>query len=323
MGQGSTLLFGMPAPLAWLLILALLGLGLILAALLMLMRLNAARPTPNAAAAAATAASTGGQAGRLRQGRGNDKLHKYATFLEPKDAQQMSEIRTKLLQAGYRSRAAVRYFNFAQFVLGLAGLALGAGYYLLAAAKGAEMGMQETLLYILGPGGVGYLTPRYWVTKRQQERQKEIQSGFPDALDMMLVCIEAGQSIDQAVLRVARELRASYPALADEFEIVSHEVKAGKDKPAVLRDMAERCGVPDISSFVTVLIQSSSFGTSIADALRVYASEMRDKRVMRAEEAANKLPTKMTLVTMTLTVPPLLIILVAPSLHNITTMGGQ
>lgn len=188
MGQESTLLLGMPAPLAWLLILALLGLGLILAALLMLMRrkadplerLNAARPTPNAAAAAATAASTGGQAGRLRQGRGNDKLHKYATFLEPKDAQQMSEIRTKLLQAGYRSRAAVRYFNFAQFVLGLAGLALGAGYYLLAAAKGAEMGMQETLLYILGPGGVGYLTPRYWATKRQQERQKEIQANFSD-----------------------------------------------------------------------------------------------------------------------------------------------
>ena len=331
MGQGSTMIFGMPAPLAGMLFAGLFGLGLILTALLMLMRrkadplerLNAARPTPSTSAATAATAAAGGQPGRLRQGRGNDKLHKYATFLEPKDAQQMSEIRTKLLQAGYRSRAAVRYFNFAQFVLGLAGLALGAGYYLLAAAKGAEMGMQETLLYILGPGGMGYLTPRYWVTKRQQERQKEIQSGFPDALDMMLVCIEAGQSIDQAVLRVARELRASYPALADEFEIVSHEVKAGKDKPAVLRDMAERCGVPDISSFVTVLIQSSSFGTSIADALRVYASEMRDKRVMRAEEAANKLPTKMTLVTMTLTVPPLLIILVAPSLHNITTMGGQ
>ena len=86
--------------------------------------------------------------------------------------------------------------------------------------------------------------------------------------------------------------------------------------------MAERCGVQDVASFVTVLVQSASFGTSIAEALRVYASEMRDKRVMRAEEAANKLPTKMTLATMMLTVPPLLIILVGPSAHGITQLGN-
>jgi tight adherence protein C len=163
--------------------------------------------------------------------------------------------------------------------------------------------------------------PKYWVTKRQQQRQEEIQDGFPDSLDMLLVCVEAGQSMDQAILRVSKEIRTSYPALADEFEIVSNEVKAGKDKATVLNDMAERCGVMDISSFVTVLIQSATFGTSIAEALRVYAGEMRDKRVMRAEEKANKLPTKMTLATMMLTVPPLLIILVGPSVHGITQMG--
>jgi tight adherence protein C len=95
-------------------------------------------------------------------------------------------------------------------------------------------------------------------------------------------------------------------------------MKAGKDKATVLKDMAERAGVQDIRSFVTVLVQSQQFGTSIADALRVYASEMRDKRVMRAEEAANKLPTKMTLATMMLTVPPLLIILIGPSVYAIT-----
>ena len=120
---------------------------------------------------------------------------------------------------------------------------------------------------------------------------------------MMLVCVEAGQSLDQSILRVANELKAGFPDLAEEFLIVSHEMKAGKSKDSVLRDMSERCGVQDIASFVTVLIQSQQFGTSIADALRVYASEMRDKRVMRAEEAANKLPTKMTLATMMLTVP--------------------
>src|SRR5690606_14413718 len=106
------------------------------------------------------------------------------------------------------------------------------------------------------------------------------------------------------------ELRAGFPALADEFEAVSLETKAGKDKVNVLRDMSERCGVVDVSSFVTVLIQSATFGTSIAEALRVFSAEMRDKRVMRAEEKANTLPTKMTLATMMLTVPPLLIILI-------------
>ena len=117
------------------------------------------------------------------------------------------------------------------------------------------------------------------------------------------------------------EIRTSYPSLADEFETVSHEIKAGKDKPTVLSEMAERCGVPDIASFVTVLVQSATFGTSVAEALRVYAAEMRDKRVMRAEEKANKLPTKMTLATMMLTVPPLLVILIGPSLLGISKMG--
>ena len=181
-------------------------------------------------------------------------------------------------------------------------------------------------MYILGPGAVGYLMPKYWVTKRQQKRQEEITDGFPDSLDMMLTCVEAGQSLDQSIIRVAKEIAASYPALAEEYQIVSQQVKAGRDKASVLNEMAERCGVQDISSFVTVLVQSQTFGTSIADALRVYAGEMRDKRVMRAEEKANKLPTKMTLATMMLTVPPLLIILVGPSILGIMelfTMAGQ
>jgi len=140
---------------------------------------------------------------------------------------------------------------------------------------------------------------------------------------MMLVCVEAGQSLDQSILRVSRELKAGFPELSYEFEIVAQEMKAGKSKENVLRDMSERCGVQDITSFVTVLIQSQQFGTSISDALRVYASEMRDKRVMKAEEAANKLPTKMTLATMMLTVPPLLVILIGPSIYGISqNLGG-
>jgi tight adherence protein C len=211
-------------------------------------------------------------------------------------------------------------FHFAQFALGLAGLGLALMYlYVLGGADG--LSTQKVMTYTIIPGGLGYYLPTYWITRRIAARKDEITSGFPDALDMMLVCVEAGQSLDQCIVRVGRELRASYPSLAQEFEVVAYEMKAGKDKIAVLNVMGARCGVQDVSSFVTVLVQSASFGTSIADALRIYAGEMRDKRVMRAEEAANKLPTKMTLATMMLTVPPLLIILVGPSVHGITQLG--
>ncbi|KMK68351.1 type II secretion system F family protein [Puniceibacterium sp. IMCC21224] len=257
----------------------------------------------------------------LRDTRRNEKLNKYAQFLEPQDKQEYSAVKMRLLQAGYRTKDAVRFFYFAQFALGIGALVAGVSYFLLFIGKD-QATTQQTLMYCLGPGAAGYMFPKYWITRRVEARKEEIESGFPDALDMMLVCVEAGQSMDQAIVRVGGELKASYPSLADEFQIVSHEMKAGKDKGLVLGDMSERCGVQDVSSFVTVLSQSQTFGTSISDALRVYADEMRDKRVMRAEEKANKLPTKMTLTTMMLTVPPLLIILVGPSAVGITEMGN-
>jgi len=259
---------------------------------------------------------------RLRQSGRNEQLQKFATFLEPQDAEELSAMELKLRQAGYLSKDAVRFFFFAQLALALIGLAAGLVYvYVLNAEEVFDT--QQLLIRIVGPGAVGYMLPKYWVTRRVEERRQKIEQGFPDSLDMMLVCVEAGQSLDQSIVRVASELRASFPDLAYEFGIVAQEMKAGKDKERVLRDMGTRCGVQDISSFVTVMIQSSSFGTSIADALRVYASEMRDKRVMRAEEAANKLPVKMTLATMMLTVPPLLIILVGPSVQGILNMGNN
>ncbi|MAC79864.1 MAG: pilus assembly protein TadC [Rhodobacteraceae bacterium] len=259
---------------------------------------------------------------RLRQAGRNEQLDRFATFLEPQDKEELSSLQLKLRQAGYLSKDAVRLYTFAQLVLGILGLAAGYTYTILL-GHGDAMETQQKLMYLLGPGAAGYMLPKYWVTRRVAERKEKITQGFPDALDMMLVCVEAGQSLDQSIIRVAKEMRASYPDLADEFDIVAHEMKAGKEKDRVLRDFATRCGVSDVSSFVTVMIQSQSFGTSIAEALRVYASEMRDKRVMRAEEAANKLPTKMTLATMTLTVPPLLIILVGPSANGIANLGNM
>lgn len=260
----------------------------------------------------------------LRRGTGGtaEKLEKFAHFLEPQKAEEMSAIRLKLLRAGYPDKSAVHMFHAAKLVLGIGLLALGLIYAMLKSAN-EEVTTQSMILYTLMPGALGYYLPQYWVNKRMAKRQTEITQGFPDALDLMLVCVEAGQSLDQAIIRVGKESRAGYPALADEFDMVSHEVKAGKERVTVLKDMSERVGIPDVASFVTTLVQSATFGTSIAEALRVYSADMRDKRVMRAEEKANMLPTKLTLGTMMFTVPPLMIILIGPSVYGIATMLGQ
>ncbi len=255
-----------------------------------------------------------------RHGTRNEHLAKYAQYLEPKDEEEASKTRKLMIRAGYTHKDAVRTLTAAQLVLGLGLLVLSSIYAL---ALAGDISPLSKFAYIMAPAAVGYFAPRYWIIKRVAARQQEIQDGFPDALDLLLVCVEAGQSLDQAIIRMAKEIEPSYPALAGEFLIVAQEMKAGRDKPDVLRAMADRCDINDITSFVTVMIQSATFGTSIADALRVYAAEMRDKRVMRAEEKANVLPTKLTVGTMMFCVPPLLIILIGPSLHGIaTSLGG-
>lgn len=278
-------------------------------------RLGTAGVDPRAAAQAK------GGAVRLRYDSGVGRLDKLAPFLEPKDQKELGATRLKLIQAGYRGRSAVSTYHLARFVLGIGFLLAGVLSVFL---RSDEPSLTTLMMSVLIPGCVGYFAPGYWVERRKQQRQEDVTNGFPDSLDLMLVCVEAGQSLDQAIMRVAKEIRNGYPTLAEEFEVVSSEMRAGKDRVTVLRDMAERCGVSDISSFVTVLVQSASFGTSISDALRVYASEMRDKRVMRAEEKANVLPTKLTIGTMLFTVPPLLIILVGPSIYDIyiNLLGG-
>ncbi|MEJ6392443.1 type II secretion system F family protein [Gymnodinialimonas sp. 2305UL16-5] len=253
---------------------------------------------------------------RLRQGGKNEKLERFAQYLEPQTEAELSATQLQMIRAGYRSKSSVQMFNFAKLAGGIGGLLLGSLYLLV---SGGGDSAQNSIFMVLIPGAVGYYAPVYWVKRRMQSREDEINGGFPDALDLMLVCVEAGQSLDQAIVKVAREIKPSYPALAEEFQIVSYEMKAGKDKTKVLRDMGERVDIQDVNSFITTLIQSASFGTSVAEALRVYASEMRDKRVMRAEEKANKLPTKLTLFTMMFCVPPLLIILIGPSIYGIAT----
>ncbi len=310
-------------PLGPLFAVGLLGMLLILAVLPTMLH---KRPEPfDKLKAMRTVAADPKQKGQaLRRGEKQDKLQKFANFLEPQDAETMSASRLKMVRAGYHNKNAVRMFHFAQFALGISLLIAGVIYTIIV-SQHKDVSTQFKLLATIIPGAAGYYLPQYWVQRRLQERQQQIVSGFPDALDLMLVCVEAGQSLDQSINRMAKETRAGYPALADELEMVSHEVKAGKERVNVLKDMAERVNLPDVSSFVTTLVQSATYGTSIADALRVYSAEMRDKRVMRAEEKANTLPTKLTLGTMMFTVPPLMIILIGPSVMGITkmlSMGG-
>lgn len=314
----NQMLTDMMGPLGPLIAVALLGFLLVLLTLPVIL---SRKPEPFDKLKAMRETAQPGKGEMLRAAKKVDKLEKFATFLEPQSAEELSASRLRMMRAGYRSKNAVRIFHFSQLVLGIGALLIGTIYALIQ-SQIAPLSTQQMLLYTLLPGAVGYYLPKYWVDKRLQERQTEITQGFPDALDMMLVCVEAGQSLDQSILRVARESRAGYPALAEEFEIVANEVKAGKERVTVLKDMSERVGIADVTSFVTTLVQSATFGTSIAEALRVYSAEMRDKRVMRAEEKANTLPTKLTLGTMLFTVPPLLIILIGPSIYGIATQLG-
>ena len=157
---------------------------------------------------------------QLRAPSGRDKLEKYSNFLEPQNAEEYSAAKLKLLQAGYRSKNAVRIFHFLQFALGIFGLICG-GIYAIIQSTQVDVTAQQLAIWIMGPGGAGYMLPRYWVTRRQQKRKEAIENGFPDSLDMMLVCVEAGQSLDQSILRVARELRNGFPDLSEEYDIVS------------------------------------------------------------------------------------------------------
>jgi tight adherence protein C len=249
---------------------------------------------------------------RRKTGREFKALEKFSRFLEPENQNELSAARQRMIQAGYLGKNAVRDFAALQFILAVLGVCVS---FLLVYVLFPETfdGPVMMAVGLLAPMLIGYFGPRRWIEKRVEARKDEIIAGFPDALDLMLICVQAGQSLDQSIQRVSRDIRSAYPALAEEFTTVGEQVKAGRERSEVLREMAKRCDVSDISAFVTVLVQAATYGTSMTEALRVFSAEMRDKRMMRAEEKANLLPTKMTLGTMLFTVPPLLIILIGPS----------
>src|SRR5262249_31100820 len=178
------------------------------------------------------------------------------------------------------------------------------------------------LLLVLGLL-IGYFLPSFWVERSIEYRRQAAELGFPDLLDMLLICMEAGNSLDQASRRVAREILRVNKVLADELGVVNDELYAGKARPAVFRDFADRLNVQDISAFAAVLRQSDEFGVSIADTLRIYADELRNKRIMRAEEKANMMPVKLALGSIAFTVPPTMLIMAGPSfIMIIRTFNG-
>lgn len=264
--------------------------------------------------------ATRAEKNQLRRGKGREiaALNSFTRFLEPENEKELSAARQKMIQAGYLGKNAVRDFAALQFILAVLGLGVSLLLVFVIAPESFQHPIKMGFALVM-PMLVGYFGPRRWIEQRVAARKDEILSGFPDALDMMLICVEAGQSLDQSIQRVAREIKPAYPALGEEFTAVGEQVKAGRERGDVLKDMAKRCDISDITSFVTVMVQAQAYGTSITEALRVFASEMRDKRIMRAEEKANILPTKMTLGTMMFTVPPLLIILIGPSVVGIMT----
>lgn len=267
-----------------------------------------------------TAAGTDTEPGKAMRAEGKERLKSIDRFLAPGDGTRRSQIRLRMQQAGWRGDSVIRVYYLTRALLGV-GLAAVAAFGL------------PFLTDRLPPAGlfgaamaacaVGFLLPHLWLGMRIERRREAVRDSFPDALDLLLVCVEAGQALDQALGRVAQEIRGAHRVLAEEFVVLCTELRAGKDRREVLRDLARRVALDDVGAFVTVLVQADQYGTSIADALRVYAREMRNKRMMRAEEKANKLPVKLALGTMAFTLPPVLLILAGPSgVMIFRTLGG-
>jgi tight adherence protein C len=223
-----------------------------------------------------------------------------------------SAVRLRLIQAGYPNAAAVpMYLGLRVAVPAL----MGMGAALLLPTLGASA--VKTLLVSIYFGVMGYLLPSMTVGRRVKNRQKEMQKALPDALDMLVVSVEAGLGLNQALVRVSEEIYRISPVLSEQLALVNLEIRAGTSRPEALRNLAERTGLQDISSLVGMLIQTDRFGTSVAQALRVHSETMRTKRRQRAEEAAAKTTIKMIFPLVFCIFPALFVVILGPALIQI------
>ena len=232
-----------------------------------------------------------------------DQLLDPLTRALPLSADDVSRTRAWLIQAGYRERR--------HLVIYLA--SRGIGSFVLLAIALVLTGFQSPLI-LFGAALFGFFFPRYMLKRLIRERQQAITIGLPDALDLTVVCVEAGLPLDQAMMRVGEDLKYAHPVLSEEFHLVNLEMGAGKPRPEALRNLASRTGVDDVRSLASALIQTDRFGTSIAQALRVYSDALRTERRRRAEEQAAKTAIKMIIPLVVFALLPLLLVTLGPAL---------
>lgn len=243
----------------------------------------------------------------------------------PDDEWKESELRRRFVHAGLRHPAAPSVFFGVKTVLCF-GLPLA--FWFTRIAFGWEM--QTSKVIIVGSLllAFGYYAPNLFLNRMIRERQRGIFESFPDALDLLTICVEAGLGLDAALARVASEIRLESPTLADELELVTLEMRAGAGKERALRNLALRTGVDDVDTLVAMLIQSEKFGTSIGESLRIHSEMLRTKRQQRAEETAAKISVKLVFPLVLCIFPSILIVVGGPAVISIgktfaTVFGGK
>lgn len=242
--------------------------------------------------------------------------------LMPVDRNERSRLKRDLRNAGLTSKDAIRNFFLIRVALALALPLLPILVVMLyragvpfpgpvawAIASTPPLVMLQIVTALVG---IGFFAPAVWLNRKVKARVQEIEESFPNALDLIQISVEAGLGFDAAMTRVANEMVHSAPALSQEFRMVQLEVSAGGEREKALLDMAARTGVDEVTSFANVILQSMRFGTSVSDALQVYAHEMRQTRELRAQEQANKLPVKMSAVMSALMLPAMILLIVGP-----------
>ena len=240
-----------------------------------------------------------------------------AKVIMPDEDWRRSRLKTRLVQAGFRSHQALTIFLAAKIIIAFALPVLIMLPLYLAGFFGHQPAAAVALLSL--GGLLGFFAPDIVVLHRCQERRQIVTESFPDALDMLVVCVEAGLSLDAAIQRVSKELVHSHVEIAEELQLVSLELRAGKSRDEALRGLADRTGVEDLKSLASILIQAEHFGTSIAASLREHADEMREIRIQVAREKAAKLPVKLIFPIIFFIFPALFLVILGPAAIRIYT----
>ncbi len=232
----------------------------------------------------------------------------------PTEGWESSPVRIRFINAGWRTPSTPGLFYAGK--TGLAVLLPLILFLYLSSRAESPTGSVEVLWLVLA-GGCGYYLPNLVLNHVVKTRQRDIFESFPDALDLMTVCVEAGLAMDSALARVANEIGLKSAVLAEEMQLVTLELRAGSAKEKALRNLALRTGVEDVDALVTMLIQADRFGTSIADSLRVQSEQLRTKRRQRAEEHAAKISLKLLFPLIFFIFPSLLVVLLGPAILNL------